>query len=111
MGYESPLMASRYSKASTERNKESAHWTGTWLPVLDASQTIPGKFWPIHVSREKLRYVPCVPTSALSQERPSPQVLPRPVPSTIPLEVPVLHPEVATGALEEKCVHVWVLRV
>lgn len=75
----------------------SSRWIGQWVPILDVSSVLPNgqKFWPINVSIDKMRYVPC------SEYEGAPHVLPRPVPSFLPLEVPVINNDTTISSQEE----------
>jgi chromosome transmission fidelity protein 4 len=78
-----------------------------WTPVLSGAAvqeqlTGTNKFWPISVTKEKLRYVPCARSAYNDEISMGPVVLPRPVPGTLQLEAPVLGIDTPGGALEER---------
>lgn len=59
-------------------------WADVWLDVLDTSEhAMPGEtFWPIAVTKDKMRYV------SHSSILDGPHTQPRPVPSSLPLAMP-----------------------
>lgn len=90
-------LTGHHSSKSDNTYINMSKWVGQWTPVLDTSnhkQTWQ-RFWPIAVTMEKLRYIP------ISESEYAPHVLPRPVPSSIPLEVPVINNDSSTAIFEE----------
>jgi hypothetical protein len=103
----------------TSLKSDSPNWSGSWCVVLDSSRhklMSQQKFWPVSLTREKIRWVPCValvsnssdsssaPTpagSSSSEPAHAPQVLPRPVASSASLEAALLNVDQTVGAFEE----------
>lgn len=100
----------------TSFKSDSPNWSGSWTVILDSSRHKMmniQKFWPVSLTKDKVRWVPCVtlapptategaPVSPQAVEPAySPQVLPRPVASSAALEAGLLNVEQQVGAFEE----------
>jgi len=75
---------------------KEGEWGGRWVPILESSSCMPPgrKAWPIGVALGKLVYIP------LSEDKNSPPPFPRPLPSSVELEIPLL--DSANSQLEEE---------
>jgi chromosome transmission fidelity protein 4 len=91
------------------QHPKSYNFNFQWTPVLNSAESMDqkhlmgAKFWPISVTKEKMRYVPCVRVQN-DEMTSAPVVLPRPVPGTFSLEVPILGLDGPGGVHEERFV-------